>query len=400
MRSRVCVGTLLFCFCFTLLLPRSAWAAEVTEGGLAPTAKSAILVDSDTGTVLYEKNSRAKLAPASITKIMTMLLLMEALDSQKISYEDTVRISEHAASMGGSQIYLEPGEKMKLRDLLKGVAVGSANDASVALAEHIAGTEEAFVEMMNKRAQELGMTETRFQNPNGLPASDHYSSARDIAVMSRELMKHPEITQYTRIYEDYLRKDSKKPFWLVNTNRLVKFYQGLDGLKTGFTAEAKYCLSATAKRGNFRVIAVVMGEPDVKARNREISRMLDYAFTQFTNHVVYKQGDRIDQLTVDKGMKNRIQIRAPRQFSLLIRKGDDPSQYTRRVVWAKLSAPVKKGQVLGRILVEKEGKELARMDLTAARDIPRADWWTLTKRTMKKMLFLPEDAEPSEENAS
>ncbi|PTX50876.1 D-alanyl-D-alanine carboxypeptidase (penicillin-binding protein 5/6) [Melghirimyces profundicolus] len=390
MRSRLCVWALLFCLSLSLI-PRPA-SASATEDGLAPKAKSAILMDVDTGTVLYEKNSGEKLPPASITKIMTMLLVMEALEDGKVSLGDQIRVSEHAASMGGSQIFLEPGEVMELRDMLKAVAVGSANDASVALAEHIAGTEEAFVDMMNRKVKELGMTGTRFQNTNGLPQSDHYTTARDIAIMSRELLKYPEITTYTRIYEDHLRKDSKNPFWLVNTNRLVKFYEGLDGLKTGFTRESKYCLAATAKRKDFRVLAVVLGEPDVKDRNREITRMLDYAFNQFTNLVLYKKGQKIGELRVDKGEKNRIEVRAPRQFSTLIRKGENPKDYKTVLDWKRLSAPVRKGDSIGSVKVVKDGNTVSEMKLVSARHNPKAGLWTIIKRCTKKMLFLPEEA--------
>ncbi|MDA8353282.1 MAG: D-alanyl-D-alanine carboxypeptidase [Firmicutes bacterium] len=388
MRSRVCVWALLLCLPLTVL-PKHAWASEK---GLAPKAKSAILLDADTGTVLYEKNSGEKLPPASITKIMTLLLVMEALEKGKISYSDKVRVSEYASSMGGSQIYLETGEQMELKDLLKAVAVASANDASVALAEHIAGTEDAFVDMMNKRAKELGMKDTRFQNPNGLPADDHYTTAKDVAIMSRELLKHEQVTRYTRIYDDHLRKGTKNPFWLVNTNRLVKFYEGMDGLKTGFTDKAKYCLSATAKRKDFRVVAVVMGEPDAKARNQEITRMLDYAFNQFTNRVVYKRGEWIGHLRVDKGEKNRIEVRAPRQFSVLMRKGESPDDYQTRVEWKNVHAPVRQGQVLGTVKVIKDGKTLSELKLLSAREIPRAGLWKTLKRTMGAMLFIPEVA--------
>lgn len=387
MRARLCVWVLLLCLPI-VASPTPVWAAE---DGLAPSSKSAILVDADTGTVLYEKNSREKLPPASITKIMTMLLVMEALEKGKISYEDQVRTSEYASSMGGSQIFLETDEVMKLEDLLKAVAVGSANDASVALAEHLAGTEGRFVEMMNRRAEELGMKDTRFQNPNGLPAPDHYSTAKDIAIMSRELLKHREITRFTKIYEDYLRKDSKKPFWLVNTNKLVKFYEGLDGLKTGYTGEAGFCLAATAKRQDLRAIAVVMGEPDVKARNREITRMLDFAFNQYANRVIYKPGQLIGRLQVDKGEKNMIEVRSPQQFSVLMKKGENPGDYRTKIRWEKLKAPVRRGQFLGAVEVEKNGKTVARMELVSAREIPKAGIWTIMKRTARKMFFIPDE---------
>lgn len=394
MQLRMGIWTLLFCVTFVALFPYPTWAAE-ENSGLARQARSAILMDADTGTVLFEKNSEEKLSPASITKIMTMLLIMEALKKGTISYDDKVRVSERAASMGGSQIFLEQGETMKLEDMLKGVAVGSGNDASVALAEHVAGTEEAFVERMNQRAKELGMNRTRFQNPTGLSEADHYTSARDVALMSRELLKHPEITRFTRIYDDYLRKDTKNPFWLVNTNRLVRFYEGMDGLKTGFTQDARYCLAATAKRGNLRSIAVVMGEPNPKARNREITGMLDYAFSQFESHIVYKQGEMIDRLPIDKGMKSELVVRSPQSFSILTKKGEKPEDFTRRIQWESLKAPIRKGQRIGEVLVEKNKQTVSRMELISAREIPRADWWTLQKRTTRNLFFMPEHIKPS-----
>lgn len=240
----------------------SAVSSEAKRDALAPQARAAVVMDFATGKVLYEKDAHEKLPMASITKIMTMLLTMEAIDSGRLKYTDKIRTSEYASSMGGSQIFLEPGETMTVNDLLKGIAIASANDACVAIAEHLSGSESAFVEQMNERARQLGMDDTHFVNCNGLPAPNHYCSAHDIALMSRELLKHPDITRYTSVYSDYLRKDTDHPLWLVNTNKLVRFYDGVDGLKTGFTAEAKYCLSATAKRPDgFRVIAVVMGEP-------------------------------------------------------------------------------------------------------------------------------------------
>lgn len=396
MQLRMGLWTLLFCVIFAALLPFPTWAAE-ENSSFARQARSAILMDADSGTILFEKNSEEKLSPASITKIMTMLLIMEALEKGTISYDDKVRVSERAASMGGSQIFLEQGETMKLEDMLKGVAVGSGNDASVALAEHVAGTEEAFVERMNQRAQELGMNQTRFQNPTGLSEADHYTSARDVALMSKELLKHPEITRFTRIYDDYLRKETKNPFWLVNTNRLVRFYEGMDGLKTGFTQDARYCLAATAKRGNLRLIAVVMGEPNPKARNREITGMLDYAFSQYESHIVYKKGEMIDRLPIDKGMKSELLVRSPQSFSILTKKGENPEDFTKRIQWERLRAPIQKGQRIGEVLVEKNRQSVSRMELISTREIPQADWWTLQKRTTRNLFFMPEHIKPSME---
>ncbi|SFJ28791.1 D-alanyl-D-alanine carboxypeptidase (penicillin-binding protein 5/6) [Thermoflavimicrobium dichotomicum] len=355
---------------------------------LAAQARSAVLMDALSGKILFEKNSHEKLPPASITKVMTMLLIMEALDQGKISLKDKVRVSEKAATMGGSQIFLEPGEEMSVEDMLKAIAVASANDAAVAMAEHIGGTEEHFVELMNKRAAELGLKNTHFQNSNGLPADNHYSSAHDIAVMSRELLKHPEITKYTGIYEDYLRKNSPKPFWLVNTNKLVRFYPGVNGLKTGFTSEARFCLTATAKRDHMQVIAVVMGEPDSKIRNKEVSQMLDYAFNQYTNLMVYKKGDLIARKQVPKGKPEWVEFRANRPLGLLIRKGEDPKSYHKQIIWNNIEAPIKKGQVLGKVQVSKEGRAVAELELISTQDIQKASMWSNFKKTLRKIFFI------------
>lgn len=370
--------------------------AEKTD--LAPNAKSAVLMDMDTGTVLYEKNSHEALPPASITKVMTMLLLMEAIQEGKTTLNDLVRVSDYAASMGGSQIYLEAGEQMSVRDLLKGIAIASGNDASVAIAEHIAGTEEEFVSLMNERAEELGMKDTRFTNSNGLPEPEQQTSAHDIAIMSRELLKYEEITEFTKIYQDYLRQDSDEPFWLVNTNKLVRYYDGVDGLKTGYTSEAKFCLTATAKRGDFRVIAVVMGEPNSKTRNAEVSRMLDYAFNQYTNHVIVRSGETLGHVQVDKGHPSSITVRAPQQISILAKKGSKPEEYESEIVWKKpLKAPIEVGDPIGEVRIKKGDELVSSYPLTAKEDVPKAGWWKMTKRTLKKMLFIPDEAHDPEE---
>lgn len=356
---------------------------------LAPNAVSSVIVDADSGTVIHEKNKDARLPPASITKIMTMLLIMEALDQGKIKLDEKVRTSEYAASMGGSQIFLEVGEEMTVRDMLKGIAMASGNDASVAMAEKIAGTEQAFVRMMNERAAQLGMKNTHFANPNGLPAENHYSSAYDIALMSKELLKHEEITQYTGLYQDYLRKESPKPFWLVNTNKLVRFYSGADGLKTGYTSEAKFCLSATAKRDNLRVISVVMGEPDTKTRNAEVTRMFDYAFSQYTNHPIYKTGDSLGELRIGKGEVPVVPLTATHPYSLLLKKGEAADGIRHEVqLRTDLKAPVAAGDSIGKIVVYKGDQVLTEFALESPVNVKKAGWWTLTKRTAKRMFFL------------
>jgi D-alanyl-D-alanine carboxypeptidase (penicillin-binding protein 5/6) len=353
---------------------------------LAKNALSAVIMDAATGQVLFEKNMHVKLPPASITKIMSMLLIMEALESGKIKLTDKVRASEHAASMGGSQIFLEPGEQMTVDDMLKGIAVASANDATVAMAEHLAGSEEEFVRMMNEKAQQLGMKDTHFVNSNGLPMPEHYSSAYDIAVMSRELLKHEQILKWTSIYSDYLRKDNEKPFWLVNTNKLIRFYPGMDGLKTGFTAEARYCLSATAKRGDFRVISVVMGVPTSPVRNAEISQMMDWAFSQFTSKTFFKAGQVVETVKLDKGKEPNLPLIALDTLGVVVKKGEKMDAYTQQIFLQACKAPIKKGQVLGAAVVYKDGKEMGRVNLVAVKDVDKAGFWNLFKRTVDQWM--------------
>lgn len=374
------------------VFPQAGFAEEKAKTGqadLAANAKSAILMDANTGTIIYEKNSHDKLPPASITKIMTMLLTMEAIDSGKLKLTDMVRTSEYAASMGGSQIFLEPGEEMTVDEMLKGIAMASGNDASVAIAEKIAGTEEAFVQMMNDKAKELGLKDTHFANCNGLPAENHYSSAHDIAVISRELLKHKDITKYTGSYQDYLRKDSKNPFWLVNTNKLVRFYSGADGLKTGYTSEAKFCLSATATKGDLRAVAVVLGEPNTKTRNEEVSKMFDYMFSQYSMHTIFKPGDTIGTVKVNKGNVKELTLTAGQNYSVLLKKTANAEGIRHELqVPKEVKAPVQAGQVLGKLVVYQGDKVLKEFELKSPEQVGKAGWWKLFKRTASKLFLV------------
>lgn len=356
---------------------------------LAPNAKSAILIDAHTGTVIYEKNQHEKLPPASITKVMTMLLIMEAIEEGTLTYKDKVGTSEFAASMGGSQIFLEAGEQMTVEEMLKGIAMASGNDASVAMAEKISGSEELFVERMNKKAKELGLENTHFANSNGLPADNHYSSAHDIAFMSKALLDHKDITRYTGKYQDYLRKDTDDPFWLVNTNKLVRFYDGADGLKTGYTSEAKYCLAATAIKDDLRVIAVVMGEPNTKTRNAEVSKMFDYAFSQYKHVSLIEKGEPIGTVELNKASVEKLELIAPQNYSLLMKRSD-PSDEIRHELKLneKLELPVKKGQEIGKLHVYNGEKQIESFSIVSPFDIDKANWWTLLKRTGSKLFFL------------
>ena len=289
---------------------------------LAPNAKSAILIEASTGEILYEANSHEKLAPASMTKMMSLLLIMESIDAGVINLDDMITISANASAMGGSQILLETGEQMSVDDLLKGIAVASGNDAVVALAEAIGGTEENFVDMMNKRAAELGLTDTNFKNCHGLDEENHYSSAYDMAIIARELVKHQRILDYSSIYETYLRKGTPKEIWLVNTNKLVRFKSGVDGLKTGYTDNSGYCLTATMQKNNMRVIGVLMGEPDSNTRNNEMSGVLDYAFAQYSLKNILKKGSVVKEIKLNKLKKDKISLIGADDINVIYKKMD------------------------------------------------------------------------------
>ncbi|WP_026487579.1 D-alanyl-D-alanine carboxypeptidase family protein [Caldanaerobius polysaccharolyticus] len=352
---------------FNLLQPAFA-QQDVPDFKL--TSKAAVLMDAASGKVLYEYNAHKRLPPASITKIMSMLLFMEAIDSGRIKVTDMVTASERASSMGGSQVYLAPGEEMSVDDLMKAIAIASGNDATVALAEYIAGTEEMFVKMMNKKAKELGLKDTHFVNSTGLPAKDHYTSAYDVAVISRELItKHPGVLKWTKIYLDTLRKGE---FGLANTNKLVRFYRGADGIKTGSTNEAGFCLAATALRDGMRLISVVFGAPDSKRRFDEASRLLDYGFASYKSYQVAGKGQVIRRLKVEKGLASEIQAVASDDLSVLIRKGEDESIKKKIVLPQKVVAPVKKGQKLGEIIVYKSGVEVSRLPIIAGQSVKKA----------------------------
>lgn len=368
-------------FVFSMISP--AVLAEEQNGiKLADEARSAILIERDTGTVLYDKNSNEQLPPASMTKIMTMLLIMEAIDSGKLKMDEKIRTSEYAASMGGSQVFLEPGEEMTTEEMLRAIAIGSANDASVAMAERIAGSEEAFVQQMNKKVKDLGLKNTLFQNTTGLPSENHYSTANDMAIIAKELLKYEDITKFTGTYESYLRENTEEKFWLVNTNRLVRFYPGVDGLKTGYTSEAKYCLTATAEKNNMRVIAVVFGAPTSKSRNAQVTKMLDYAFSQYETHPMYERHVAIDKAKISKGDKKTIDAVTSEPISLLTKKGESVEDVKQEIVIKKdIKAPVKKGDEIGELKLVKDGKTLVKSPLVASVQVKEASWWILYKRS-------------------
>lgn len=330
--------------------------------------KSLFLIEASSGKILYEYNSHESLPPASVTKIMTMLLICEAIEDGKITLETQITASERAKSMGGSTIFLETNEVMSLDDLLKGIAVASANDACVAVAEHLSGSVEAFVALMNKRAQELGMKDTNFVNCNGLDAQNHYTSAHDIAVMSRELLKHPMIEKYTTIWMDSLRNGK---FQLANTNKLIRFYKGANGLKTGSTSNAGCCISATAKRDGMQLIAVVMGAENSKDRFNAASELLNFGFSNYT---VTNHGDKnsqVGEVKVLNGKSASVVGLAQDNTAVVISKKDKENLKTHINLPKEISAPVKKGDVLGDMVITLEGETLVKVNLIADRTVKK-----------------------------
>ncbi len=380
--KKIIAFTLVLCVFAPLFIISAAEEQATTNLNLE--CESAILVEAATGTVLYEQNADAALPPASVTKIMTLLLVMEAIDSGNLSLTDQLQASEYAASMGGSQVFIEPGETMSVEDLLKSVVVASANDAAVVLAENIAGSVESFVEKMNSRAKELGMTSSEFENPTGLDDNTirHVTSARDIAIMSRELLKHDTILNYTNIWMDSIRNGE---FGLTNTNRLIRFYNGANGLKTGSTSKAKFCISATAKRDGMQLIAVIMASPTRDIRNECAKKILDYGFANYSVSE-FEEGSA-GTVRVLGGVKDDIITYYPAK-SLLVGKGLGKNIERKVIIPDSIKAPVELGTKIGEIVYSLNGVEMGKVDITAGESISRLTYWQIIGRLLKKYLII------------
>ena len=361
------------------LLPFAAQAAN-----LEVEAKSALLMDVSTGTILYEQNSHEALAPASVTKVMTMLLIMEAIDSGKIGWNDSVTVSEAAASKGGSQVFLKVGETMSVEDMVKSIAVSSANDCACAMAEHLAGSEAAFVELMNSKAKELGMEDTNFVNCTGLDdaedAANHKTSAQDIAVMSRELLlNHPDITKFTTIWMDTIRNGE---FGLSNTNKMVRFYNGCTGLKTGFTRGAGYCLSASAEREGLQLIAVVMGCETSQKRFAACKSLLDYGFANYAQ--IQPDVPEATAVPVKLGVTDSVNAVPASDGKMLIDKGQKASVTTEVQLEPEITAPVSQGQRLGTVTIKAGEQILAEIPMVAESGVEKLTWWQMYLRLLRK----------------
>lgn len=376
---------LIIIFLFTLL-PLTKVKGE--ELNLAENAKSAILIEASTGEILYQKNANEKLAPASMTKIMSLILIMENIENGNLKWNDVVVVSKNASSMGGSQIFLETNEMMTVEDLVKGICIASGNDATVALAEKIAGTEKAFVKLMNDKAKSLGLKNTNFVNATGLDAEGHYSTAYDMSVMARELVRHEKILEFSSIYEDYLRKNTSKSFWLVNTNRLVKFYSYIDGLKTGYTKNAGYCLTATGQKRNMRLISVVMGEESTDKRSTDTLAMLDYGFNMYSINTLVSKKNSLGNVPVNLGKKENVDIKVVKDINILnnSQKGERNINY--ELITNNITAPVKVGDVVGKIKVYEDGKYMYTEDVTVAFNVEKASIWKILIRNIKDIITI------------
>lgn len=369
------------------IMPMNLSFANEDNAPLSVSSKSAILMDVGSGQILYEKNAHDKLPPASVTKVMTMLLICEALDSGKITLDDSVQISENAASMGGSQIFLEAGEVQKVDTLLKGIAVASANDGCVAMAEYIGGSVESFVDMMNAKAKELNMKDTNFVNTNGLPVDNHYTSAHDIAIMSRELLKHDVISKYLTTWMDQVVVGKKQiTVGLANTNKLIKHYQGATGVKTGFTQQAKYCLSASAKRGDTHLVAVTLGAETSPERFKDATSLLNFGFANYESVKLCSKNDNIATLTLDKADEQKINLVAKEDLSVLIKKGGN-KDFTRKIkVNENTTIPIKKGTNLGYVEIYQGKTLVGKVDLVNTKDIQKASYLKMLQRVIDEML--------------
>lgn len=377
----------ILCFLLSLVLITHLTVLNVrAEGeGMNVEAKSALLMEPNSGKIIYEKNSHEKFAPASVTKIMTMLLAMEAIDSGRIKLSDKITASENAKKMGGSTMLLDTGEVRTVEEILKGIAIASGNDSAVAMAEYLAGSEEAFVTMMNERARSLGMKDTSFKNCTGLSAPGHMTTAYDISIMSRELLKHPTILKYSGTYMETISEGRKSPIGLVNHNKLVRFFKGCDGLKTGFTNEAKYCISATAVRDGVRMLSVIMGAPTYKIRNRDASMLMNYGFSKFESKKVASKDGDIEKISLSKNGDKFFIAKAKEDLNLALERGTD-SKITKEVIIDKEKKFYKKGETIGYCEYFVNGISIGKVEIYSDRDVKRAGFWENLKLNFKNLM--------------
>lgn len=361
------------------LIPINVFAKDE----LIPNGESGILITADSGKIVFEKEKDKRVSVASMTKMVAQIIILEEVEKGNIKWDDVVTVSRNASDMGGSQIYLEEGEKITVEDLMKGISVASGNDATVAMAEYISGTEEKFVKRMNKKVKELGLKNTHFTNATGLDVEDHYSSSYDMAMIARELVvNHPKILEFSSIYEDYLRENTKNKFWLVNTNKLISFYEGADGLKTGHTDAAGYCLAATAKRNDLRLIAIVLGEKDSKVRNTETMALLDYGFNNVKLKRILDKGTVVKKIKVTKADKDVIKVKLKNNLNVVENVDSNNKNYKFNVKVDDINIPLKKNTTIGKIEVLYKGKLVSTGELTVDENIEKSTYLDLFRKNL------------------
>ena len=381
--------SIFFCILsLSMLFPICVSAEGENETELIPGAVSGVLMEANSGEIVFQKEMDKEVSVASMTKMVAQILILDAIRNEKISWDDVVTVSQNAADMGGSQIYLSVGEKISIRDLMKGISMASANDATVQMAEVLAGSEAAFVKLMNEKVQDLGLKHTVFKNCTGLDEEGHYSSAYDMAMIARELVvNYLEILEFSSVYEDYLRENTENKFWLVNTNKLVRFYEGADGLKTGHTDAAKYCLAATAKKDDLRFIAIVLGEEDSKVRNQEVMSLLDYGFNHYQMNLIKSKNQVLKKIPVDKATKTEISLVPVHDIGVLSKKSDNTRKYTYDVEVNSFKFPVKEGDIVGKVVVKDKdtNKKITSVDLTVLEDIDSLSYIELFYKGFKDL---------------
>lgn len=367
---------------FLVMLLLCPMVVKADDNTLIPNAKSGVLMEESTGKIIFEKNKDEKVAVASMTKMVAQILILEAIEKGQIKWTDKVTASANASSMGGSQIYLSTGETLTVEEMMKGISMASANDATVAMAEFLKGTEIDFVKEMNKKVKELELKNTQFKNCTGLDEEGHYSTAYDMAVIARELLKHEDILKFSSKYEDYLRVNTPNKFWLVNTNKLVRFYEGADGLKTGHTDAAKYCLAATAKKNDMRLIAIVLGEEVSKVRNSETMALLDYGFNTYGLQIVKKKNETVKTERVEKASTNKIEYTPIYDIGVLSKKSDTKKKYSYDIKITKKNLPLIKGEVVGKIKIEDGNNVVGEGDLTVKKSTKKLSYLILLRNTI------------------
>ena len=375
--KKICLFFILF------LIPFSVFGEELN---LAENAGSAIMIESSTGEILYKKNANQRMAPASMTKIMSLILIMENIESGRLKWNDIVVVSKNASSMGGSQIFLETNEMMTVEDLVKGICIASGNDATVALAEKIAGTESAFVKLMNDKVRKLGLKNTNFVNSTGLDAENHYSTAYDMSVMARELIRHEKILEFSSIYEDYLRKNTDNSFWLVNTNKLVRYYSYIDGLKTGYTGDAGYCLTATGKKNGMRLITVVMNVDNTDNRSKDTIAMMDYGFNMYSLDKVVEKEESLGTVKINLGKNEYENIVTMEDITILNNNQKDKRNVTYDITMNEVTAPVKVGDEVGKLNIYEDGNFKYSVSLTVSNDVDKANIFIVFLRNLKDII--------------